>query len=251
MTVETPEELQGLRKAGRVAAKILHAVIEAVEPGVTTRELDELAGRMMGEEGAKSAPIVTYAFPGYTCISVNEEIAHGIPGDRVIQPGDVVNVDVSLEYEGFYGDNASTTVVEGAPQELFDLVEAARAARDVAISRLRAGTPFNAMGRIFEEHAREAGARVVRDLCSHGIGRALHEPPSELLGFYSARERRVFEAGQVITVEPFLSTGASLTRTAEDGWTLLNLPGGFSAQFEHTIMIRQDEPPEIFTLLEV
>ncbi len=250
MTVETPEELEGLRQAGRAAARILKVVTDAVEPGVTTRELDVLAGELMGEIGAKSAPIVTYEFPGYTCISVNEEIAHGIPGDRVIERGDVVNVDVSLELGGFYGDNASTTVVEGAPQSLFDLVDAARAARDVAISRLRAGSPFNLMGRVFEAHAKDAGARVVRDLCSHGIGRALHEPPSELLGFYSARERRVFMDRQVITVEPFLSTGATLTRTATDGWTLLNIPGGFSAQFEHTIMIKADEPPEIFTIWE-
>ena len=143
MTVETPEELEGLRQAGRAAARILKVVTDAVEPGVTTRELDVLAGELMGEIGAKSAPIVTYEFPGYTCISVNEEIAHGIPGDRVIERGDVVNVDVSLELGGFYGDNASTTVVEGAPQSLFDLVDAARAARGLvgALDRFGRLTP--------------------------------------------------------------------------------------------------------------
>ena len=241
--------LAGMRAAGACAAHILHRVLQAVEPGVTTGELDALAMGMMEGYGAQSAPMVTYNFPGATCISVNDEIAHGIPGPRVLAKGDVVNVDVSLSLHGFFSDNAATLVVPPIPQELDALVQAARRARDTAIARISHGVPFRLMGRVFQLHARRLGVQVMRDLCSHGIGLKLHEDPSEILGYEDRRDTRRFQTGQVLTVEPFLSTGNAITRTAEDGWTLMNAPGKHSAQFEHTIWVQAEGPPEIFTTL--
>jgi len=247
MTVETQAELEGLRRAGKLAAMILSKLIEEVRAGVTTAALDAIARDMMTAQGAKSAPIVTYDFPGWTCISINEVIAHGIPSDEVvIQEGDVVNVDVSLELDGFFADNAATVVV-GDDAEMQALIDAARRARDEAIAKIRPGMRYSMIGRVFQHHAKQAGAKVVRDLCSHGIGRALHEPPSELFGYFAKHERRTFHAGQVVTIEPFLSTGRSLTLQGDDGWALLNNRGGRSAQFEHTIVVREGQPPEILT----
>ena len=239
--------LQGMRAAGACAAHILHQVLQAVAPGITTAELDALAMRMMEDYGAQSAPMVTYDFPGATCISVNDEIAHGIPGPRRIMQGDVVNVDVSLSLHGFFSDNAATVAVSPVPQEIDALIEAARSARDTAVEKIRHGVPFRLMGRVFQMHARRIGVQVMRDLCSHGIGLKLHEDPSEILGYEDRRDARRFRSGQVLTVEPFLSTGNAITRTADDGWTLMNAPQKHSAQFEHTIWVQDDRPPEIFT----
>lgn len=248
MTIDNQTDLDGLRQAGRLAAQILQALMGQVMPGVQTIELDEMARKMMADAGAQSAPIVTYNYPGSVCISVNEEIAHGIPGQRMIQQGDVVNIDVSLVLNGYFSDNAATMIVGGDAPELQALCDAARAARDEAISMIRPGVKINTMGRVFQKHARSVGARVIRDLCSHGIGRKLHEQPDQIVGYYNRLDRRKFKPHQVLTVEPFLSTGAVFTETAEDGWTLLNQPGGFSAQFEHTIVVRPNNSPEILTV---
>ena len=206
-----------------------------------------MAARMMDDAGARSAPIVTYNYPGHTCISINEEVAHGIPGERVIKQGDVVNVDVSLVMGGFFADNGFTTIVGQAEKRIHDLCDATLAARDEAISKIRPGMPLNMIGRVFQDHAKQTGATIIRNLCSHGIGRALHEQPDQILGYFDRKEKRRFAPHMVLTVEPFLSLGAGHTYTAEDEWTLLNIPGGRSAQFEHTIVVRPDGPPEILT----
>ena len=247
MKITSQEELDGLRASGRLAAQILHELIERVEVGITTRELDLMAAKMMEDAGAQSAPIVTYNYPGYTCISVNEEIAHGIPGDRVIEDGDVVNVDVSLVLGGFFADNGFTTVVGTADQEVHDLCKATLEARDEAISKIRPGMPLSMLGRVFQKHAKQVGAKIIRNLCSHGVGRALHEQPDQILGYFDRKEKRRFAPHMVLTVEPFLSLGADHTYTAQDEWTLLNTQGGRSAQFEHTIVVRPGGPPEILT----
>lgn len=247
MKITTQAELDGLRASGRLAAQILNELIESVEVGITTRELDLMAAKMMDDAGAQSAPIVTYNYPGHTCISVNEEVAHGIPGDRVIQDGDVVNVDVSLVMGGFFSDNGFTTIVGQADQQVHDLCEATLAARDEAISRIRPGVPLSMIGKVFQEQAKRVGAKIIRNLCSHGVGRALHEKPDQILGYYDRKEKRRFAPHMVLTVEPFLSLGAEHTYTAEDEWTLLNTQGGRSAQFEHTIVVRPNGPPEILT----
>lgn len=247
MTLNNQTELEGMRRAGRLAALVLEEMIDFVEVGMTTQELDDFGAKRMREQGAQSAPQLAVGFPGATCISVNEEVAHGIPGERVLQKGDVLNIDVSLELEGFFSDNASTLILGQGPSPYDDLRDAARQARDRTISMLRAGAPYNLLGRVFEERARASKLKVIRNLCSHGIGRTLHEEPSELLGYYDRFDRRRFHHGQIITIEPFMSNGVTWVETASDGWTLLNTPGKRSAQFEHTVMIRKGKAPEILT----
>ncbi|MEC9439551.1 MAG: type I methionyl aminopeptidase [Myxococcota bacterium] len=247
MTITNEEELEGMRAAGKLAAMILEEMLDHAEVGMTTGELDAFGVKLMEEHGANSAP-QSVGFPAATCISLNEEVAHGIPGDRVIEEGDVLNVDVSLELDGFFADNGATIPMGEGADRYLPLIDAAREARDHSIRLLRAGAPFNILGRVFEQHARRGKFKVIRNLCSHGIGRSLHEEPSELLGFYDRFDRRKFHHGQVITVEPFMSTATNWVDEASDGWTLLNTPGGRSAQFEHTLVILKGREPEILTL---
>lgn len=248
MTITNEEELEGMRAAGKLAAMILDEMLTYAEIGMTTGELDAFGANLMEEHGARSAPQVAVGFPGATCISLNEEVAHGIPGERVLEDGDILNIDVSLELDGFFSDNAATVILGEDASPYAPLVDAAREARDNAIRLLRHGAPFNILGRVFEQSARRNKYKVIRNLCSHGIGRSLHEEPSELLGFYDRFDRRKFHHGQVITVEPFMSTATNWVEEASDGWTLLNTPGGRSAQFEHTVVILKGREPEILTL---
>ena len=247
MTITTPEEYEGMREAGRLVAQVLREMLGSVESGMTTADLDTIGADAIRHRGGESAPKVTYGFPGATCISINEEMAHGIPGERVIQRGDVVNIDVSAKLDGFYSDCAATTMIEEGEEQVRRLIHAARLARDKAIVRIRPGVLLNVVGRVFEEQAHSQGFRVVRNLCSHGIGTALHEDPAEILGVYDRFEHRRFHDGLVLTIEPFLSTKSVWAGQGDDGWTLLNDEGGRSAQFEHTILVRRGEAPEILT----
>lgn len=247
MTVQDEEELTGMRHAGRVVATVLADMLAAMRPGMTTRELDAIGARRLAELGGTSAPMATYEFPGATCISVNEGVAHGVPSMRVIRDGDMVNVDVSAVVKGWWADNGGSAVVGEATEEQARVLAAAREARDRAIAAIAPGVPFNRVGRIFEMVARQYGVNLVRNLCSHGIGRALHEAPRELYPYYRRAERRVFEEGQVIALEPFMTTGRGWVDEGEDGWTLYGSPGSVSAQFEHTIVVTASGT-EILTL---
>lgn len=252
MTITNQDDLEGLRAAGKLAATILHKMLGMAREGMTTEALDAYGAQLMHEAGARSAPQVAVNFPKATCISVNEEVAHGIPGERILYPGDVLNVDVSLELNGYFSDNGATMIMPGGKRDerLERMCRETLEARDQAISMVRHGVKFNIVGRVLEERARRAGFRVVKNLCSHGIGRSLHESPEELLPYYDRLDRRTFQEGMVLTVEPFFSTAASWAEEGENGWALMNSPGGRSAQFEHTLVVRRDGPPEILTIPE-
>lgn len=252
MRITNEEELEAMRAAGVLASCILKQMLERASVGMTTQELDEYGEQLMTEAGAQSAPRVAVGFPGATCISVNEEVAHGIPGGRILQRGDVLNIDVSLELNGFFSDNAYTIVLDPTKEDahLEHLCREARAARDQAIAMVRHGAKLSIVGRIIEQRSKKAGFVVIKNLCSHGIGRSLHEEPEELLGYFDRRDRRTFIEGMALTVEPFLSTSSRWVEEADDGWTLMNRPGGRSAQFEHTIIVRRNKPPEILTKLD-
>lgn len=241
MTIDGESDLEGLRKVGRVVARCLRMMLEAARPGMSTLELDELGARFLEKHGARSAPRLTYDFPGATCISINEEIAHGIPGARLIAPGDVLNVDVSAELDGYFADTGGTVVVPPSTELLDKLLASTRHALSRSIESARAGARINEVGRVIEDQARRTGFGVIRNIGSHGVGRALHEPP-EIPGHYEPRDPRRFQLGSVITIEPFLTTGPALAEEGDDGWTLLNPPGGRSAQFEHTMVITKKRP---------
>lgn len=242
MTIETDADIAGLRRIGRIVAQVLHDMLDAAEPGMTTRELDALGAAWLAQHGARSAPQLTYGFPGATCISINEEAAHGIPGERVIRPGDVLNVDVSAELDGYFADTGGTRVVPPTNAQKTRLCHATRAALEQAMKHARAGQPLNGIGAAIERTAKAYGFRIIENLGSHGVGRALHEAPEHIPGYYDPTDTRVLDEGMVITIEPFLSTKSRLVNEAADGWTLVGARGNLSAQYEHTMIITKSEP---------
>lgn len=242
MTIDTQDDVTALQAIGRVVSMVLQRMLDAAEPGMTTRELDALGERWLAEHGARSAPKYTYDFPGHTCISINEEAAHGIPGDRVIRAGDMLNVDVSAELGGYYADTGGTRVVPPTTAQKTRLCHATRAALDAAMKVARAGQPINGIGAAIERTARTYGFRVIENLGSHGVGRSLHEEPEYIAGYFDPRDRRLLKEGMVITIEPFLSTKSRQVTEAADGWTLVGVPGNLSAQYEHTMIITRGDP---------
>lgn len=247
MTITNDKELEALRRIGSIVARCLQAMCKHARVGMSTRELDAFGEDFLKLHGARSAPRVAYDFPGATCISINEEIAHGIPGDRLMEAGDVVNIDVSAELEGYFSDTGATIQMPPLDPKITRLCEATRMALDRALEAVRAERRFNEVGRILQAQADRGGFGVIKNLGGHGIGHGLHEPPEFIAGYNDPNDHRRFELGAVITIEPFFSTGPSTwARESNDGWTLLNKPGRRSAQYEHTMVIT-DGPPIILT----
>lgn len=242
MTIESERDIEGLKRIGHVVSSVLHQMLDAIEPGMTTRELDAIGTKLLEEQGARSAPQLTYQFPAATCISINEEAAHGIPGGRVIRPGDVLNVDVSAELGGYFAETGGTRVVPPTNPQKTRLCHATRTALANAMKSARAGQPINGIGAAIQRTARQYGFKVIENLGSHGVGRALHEAPEHIPGYFDASDKRVLEAGMVITIEPFLSTRSRVVNETSDGWTLVGAPGNLSAQYEHTMIITRGEP---------
>lgn len=242
MIAGSEKEIEGLKAIGRIVGLTIEEMKQAVKPGMTTKELDELGGEILQRHGARSAPKLAYDFPGYTCISLNQEAAHGIPGDRVIREGDVVNIDVSAEKDGYYADSGQSFQVPPRDSEVTKLCEFTHETMMKVIRKLRHGVRLNEIGRMIETEAAKGGYAVVRNLCSHGIGRGLHEYPKEIEPTYNKHDKRMLKEGLVITVEPFLSTSSDYVIGQPDGWTLILPEPGYVAQFEHTIIITRDEP---------
>lgn len=242
MTIETHDDVVALKRIGRIVARVLQQMLDAAEPGMTTRDLDRLGERLLDEHGARSAPRLTYGFPGATCISINEQAAHGVPGDRVIRAGDVLNVDVSAELGGYFADTGGTTVVPPTTAQKTRLCHATRTALAQAMQSARAGRPIHGIGAAIERTAKAYGFRVIENLGSHGVGRALHEAPEHIPGYFDPADSRSLREGMVITIEPFLSTRSRIVTEASDGWTLAGARGNLSAQYEHTMIITQGAP---------
>src|SRR5690554_4499424 len=242
MTIETQDDVIALKRIGRIVAAVLQRMLDAVEPGMSTRELDALGDRWLTEQGARSAPKLTYDFPGATCISINEEAAHGIPGDRIIRAGDVVNVDVSAELDGYFADTGGTIVVPPTTPLKTRLCHATRTALANALGTASAGQPINRIGAAIQRTAKRYGLKIIENLASHGVGRALHEEPTSIASYFDPSDTRILQEGMVITIEPFLSTKSRRVTEADDGWTLLGAPGNLSAQYEHTLIITKGAP---------
>jgi methionyl aminopeptidase len=185
---------------------------------------------------------MTYDFPGSTCISINEQAAHGVPGTRRICAGDVVNVDVSAELDGYFADTGGTRVVPPISHSKARLCHATQVALAHAMSEARAGAPINRIGKAIQAVARQHRFKVITNLAGHGIGRSLHEEPEGIVSYYDRGDTRRLHAGQVIAIEPFLSTRSTVVHEGADGWTLLGDAGNLSAQYEHTIVVTNGEP---------
>ncbi len=242
MTIETEDDVVALKRIGKIVSSVLHDMLDAAEPGMTTLELDALGEQWLERHGARSAPKLTYNFPGSTCISINEEAAHGIPGDRVIRAGDVLNVDVSAELGGYFADTGGTRVVPPTNAQKTRLCHATRTALEQAMKNARAGQPLNGIGAAIERTAKTYGFKVIENLGSHGVGRALHEAPEHIPGYFDPTDKRVLKEGMVITIEPFLSTKSRVVTETSDGWTLVGVRGNLSAQYEHTMIITKGAP---------
>lgn len=243
MIVKTEEELQALKEIGAICAKIRDTMVEATVPGITTKELDNIAKEMFEAEGALSAPIHDENFPGQTCISVNEEVAHGIPGKRVIKEGDLVNIDVSALKNGYYADTGISFVVGDTDEPMkLKVCEAAQEAFDAAMTKIKPGSKLSQIGKAVHATARKNNLKVIKNLTGHGVGLSLHEAPAHIMNYYEPQDKTLLKEGMVLAVEPFISSNASYVTEGKNEWAFETKDKSYVAQIEHTVIVTKDGP---------
>jgi len=249
LIITTDEQLGKLKEIGRICAMAREVMAEAMRPGMTTLELDEIGAKFLADHGAVSAPIITYEFPGATCISVNEEIAHGIPGDRVLRDGDLVNIDVSAAKDGVYADCGASYILGKGDPRLEKLCRDGKKAMWAGIKAVKAGAPLADIGIAIGKVAKKGGYTLIRNLASHGVGDSLHDEPGEVPTWPDKTERRKIGNGLVFTIEPFLSLGGQMAEQMydDDEWTLTAEPLAPTVQYEHTI-VATPRGPVVVTL---
>jgi methionyl aminopeptidase len=236
MTVKSKSDLVGMRAAGKLVAQALREMQSAVKPGMTTAQLDDIGARFCRKRGARSAPQLTYDFPGFNCISVNDEVVHGIPSGRVLRPGDVLKIDVTAELDGFIADSAVTVIIPPAAPSAQHLADCAKSAFGRAIKVATERVRISELGRAVEREVVSWGHAVIHDMCGHGVGRALHEQPS-VPNFFSPFTPGRLEDGLVIALEPIISATPTEVFEDADGWTIRTVNGCHAAHYEHTIGI--------------
>ena len=241
MSIENEKDLAALKRIGRIVRLTLEAMRKQVRPGITTSELDEIGGRVLAEHGARSAPKMVYGFPRDILISLNDEAVHGIPGDRAVQAGDLVKLDVTAEKDGYMADAAVTVPVPPASEQAQRIAEAARAAFAKGAGAAKAGVRIAEIGRAVENEVTRRGFTVVRDLAGHGIGRTIHEPPQVPNHYEWSNPRRLTD-GLVITIEPIVAQRSGRVREDRDGWTIRTVDGGLTAHHEHTLVVTRGRP---------
>lgn len=243
MSITKEAELAGMKKASEAVACTLKEMRAYAQAGMTTKELDNFGATILEEFGAKSAPYLTYGFPGWTCISVNNEFCHGIPSDnRILYEGDLVNIDVSAELNGFWSDNGSSFVIGKDINQHQKLIDASKQILHKAIYNIKGGVRISDIGHLMETEAKKRGYKVIKNLTGHGIGRSLHEEPAEIANYRNRADLRRFKKNSVVAVETFISTTSTYAETINDGWTMVGNKGGFMAQHEHTIVVTDGEP---------
>lgn len=243
MSITKESELDGMKKVSEVVATTLKEMRNYARPGMTTKELDNFGGQILNDFGARSAPALTYGFPGWTCISLNNEIAHGIPSEeRILEEGDLVNIDVSAELDGFWSDNGGSFVLGRDLHHHRRLVDTSRQILQKAIGHIKGGVRIADIGQLIEKEAKKAGYKVIKNLGGHGIGRGLHEEPDNILNYKDRFDHRRFRKNSVVAIETFISTASTLAIEQHDGWTLSGNKGGYTVQHEHTIVITDHHP---------
>lgn len=243
MSITKESELEGMKKASEAVALTLKKMTAFAQPGMTTKELDNYGEQILNELGAKSAPYLTYGFPGFTCISVNNEFCHGIPSDKkILAEGDLINIDVSAELDGFWSDNGGSFVLGRDINQHQKLIEASKEILHKAIHSIKGGVRISDIGYLIETEAKKRGYKVIRNLTGHGIGRSLHEEPGEIANYRDRYNQTRFKKNAVVAIETFITTTSSYAETLADGWTLVGNKGGFMAQHEHTIVVTDGEP---------
>jgi len=243
MSITKEAELTGMKKASEAVALTLKEMCNYAQPGITTKQLDEYGAKLLASFGARSAPYLTYRFPGYTCISVNNEFCHGVPSSkRILQEGDLINIDVSAELNGFYSDNGNSFVLGEDINHHQKLVDASKQILHKAIYNIKGGVRISDIGGLIEAEAKKLGFKVIKNLTGHGVGRSLHEEPSEIANFRDPYNHARFKKNGVVAIETFISTTSTYAETGSDGWTMVGDKGGFMAQHEHTIVVTEGTP---------
>ena len=238
MSITIESELAGMKKISKAVATTLKEMRAHARPGMSTKELDDFGGKILNDLGANSAPLLTYGFPGWTCISVNNEVAHGLPSsEKLLQEGDLINIDVSAELDGFWSDNGGSFVLGEDVHGHSKLVSTSKRILQKAISNIKGGVRISDIGQLIETEAKKAGYKVIKNLTGHGVGRSLHEEPHEIANYRDKSNTARFRKNSVVAIETFISTHSTLALTQADGWTLMGDKGGYVAQHEHTIVV--------------
>jgi methionyl aminopeptidase len=239
--LKTARELEIMREAGRIVAFAVRKAFDALEQGITTRELDDIARRAIESENATPGFLGLYGFPATACISINEEIVHGIPGDRVVKNGDLVTLDCGVIVDGYNSDYAVTQVAGSSSSEKDDLIETTRGSLEMGINQARPGNRVGDISNAIESHVLPKSYEIVREYVGHGIGKNLHEPP-QIPNFGPEGHGLELRAGLVLAIEPMVNLGGWKTRMLDDGWTVVTEDGALSCHFEHTVAITEDGP---------
>src|SRR3954464_6999534 len=243
MSITKETDLVGMKKASEAVACTLKEMRNYAQPGMTTKQLDDYGAKVLADFGARSAPYMTYGFPGWTCISVNNEFCHGIPSDkRILKEGDLINIDVSAELDGFWSDNGNSFVLGEDIHQHQKLVTASKEILHKAIYNIKGGVRIADIGEVIETEAKKRGFKVIKNLTGHGVGRSLHEEPSEIANYRDRHNQTRFKKNSVVAIETFITTISTFAETLQDGWTMVGDKGGFMAQHEHTIVVTEGTP---------
>lgn len=252
MSINKETDLIGMKKASEAVACALKEMRNYAEPGMTTKQLDNFGAKILSDFGARSAPYVTYGFPGCTCISVNHEFCHGIPSDdKILREGDLVNIDVSAELDGFWSDNGGSFVLGQDINQHQTLIDASKQILHNAIHNIKGGVRISDVGHLIETEAKKRGYKVIRNLTGHGIGRSLHEEPGDIANYRDRSNFTRFRKNSVVAIETFITTASTYAETLPDGWTMVGNKGGFMAQHEHTIIVTDAEPVILTAMNEI
>ncbi|NIJ46196.1 methionyl aminopeptidase [Wenyingzhuangia heitensis] len=243
MSITKESELVGMKKISEAVGTTLKLMIDHAKVGMSTKELDDFGAKILKNYGAKSAPYETYNFPGYTCISVNEEVAHGIPSNRkILQEGDLINIDVSAELNGFWSDNGCSFVLGKDIYNHQPLVNASKEILKKAIHNIKGGVKISEIGHIIESEAKKSGFKVIKNLAGHGVGKSLHEEPDNILNYRVKSNHERFKKNTTVAIETFIATNSTIALELNDGWTLVGNKGGYVTQHEHTILVTDNSP---------
>lgn len=243
MSIAKQSELLGMQKASNAVAYTLKKMVSYAQPGMSTKELDEYGAKILLGFGAKSAPNLIYGFPGWNCISVGNEFCHGIPSEkRILKEGDLINIDVSAELDGFWADNGASFIIGKDINQHQKLIDASKEILQKAIDNIKGGVKISDIGYLMETEAKKKGFKVIKNLGGHGVGRSLHEQPDEIMNYKNRFDQRRFKKNSVVAIETFISTTSTYATELNDGWTLVGNNGGYMAQHEHTIVITDGKP---------
>lgn len=246
IVLKTARDLESMRPACRLARRVLDEVCAAVRPGVTTKEIDLYAADRIRESGARSAFLGYHNYPCNICISVNDEVVHGLAGDRTLNFGDLVSLDVGVIYNGFIGDNARTVAVGGCSAAAQSLMDVTERSLELGIAEARVGNRISDISMAIQNHVENNGFSIVREFVGHGVGRAVHEEPQIPNYVEKSMRSPKLKAGMTLAIEPMVNAGKAAVKILKDGWTVLTRDGSLSAHFEHTILVT-DAEPEILT----